>query len=261
MRVVRDDARGRLPRRRGGRDRREGGAGRRALTRCARACAGRCSPSSLLLTVGVPRALRASATDHAFHDVASFDGGRRARGIDAKTLAGATLQRPRDVRDALPRHGARRLPDARRRARRRRARAAAAARRAAARRGRRSCSRASLGAARVCAAYVVALYAVDRRRHRARPAAGGPTASSTPGVELAAAVVVVVALSLLGSVFLSATANGIAVFMLFGAGLVAGLLGQIGRRARRRDTLDPDRRGSPRTRSRSRRSTRTRSTA
>ena len=34
------------------------------------------------------------------------------------------------------------------------------------------------------------------------------------------------ALSLLGSVFLSATANGIAIFMLFGAGLAAGLLGQ-----------------------------------
>ena len=38
----------------------------------------------------------------------------------------------------------------------------------------------------------------------------------------------IAALSLLGSVFLSATANGIAVFMVFGAGLVAGLLGQIG---------------------------------
>ena len=37
-----------------------------------------------------------------------------------------------------------------------------------------------------------------------------------------------IALSLLGSVVLSATANGIAVFMLFGAGLVAGLLGSIG---------------------------------
>ena len=36
------------------------------------------------------------------------------------------------------------------------------------------------------------------------------------------------ALSLLGSVFLSSTANGIAIFMLFGAGLVAGLLGTIG---------------------------------
>jgi Cu-processing system permease protein len=49
-----------------------------------------------------------------------------------------------------------------------------------------------------------------------------------PAVELAGAVIVLVALSLLGSVFLSAIANGIAVFMVFGAGLVAGLLGQIG---------------------------------
>jgi len=49
-----------------------------------------------------------------------------------------------------------------------------------------------------------------------------------PGIELAAATVIVVGLSLLGSVFLSATANGIAIFMLFGAGLVAGLLGTIG---------------------------------
>jgi ABC-type transport system involved in multi-copper enzyme maturation permease subunit len=49
-----------------------------------------------------------------------------------------------------------------------------------------------------------------------------------PVVQLAAATAVIAALSLLGSVFLSATANGIAVFMVFGAGLVAGLLGQIG---------------------------------
>ena len=41
-------------------------------------------------------------------------------------------------------------------------------------------------------------------------------------------VLVIAALSLLGSVFLSSTANGIAVFMIFGAGLAAGLLGQIG---------------------------------
>jgi Cu-processing system permease protein len=49
-----------------------------------------------------------------------------------------------------------------------------------------------------------------------------------PALELASAVAVLVALSLLGSVFLSAIANGIAIFMIFGAGLVAGLLGQIG---------------------------------
>src|SRR5262249_5626326 len=44
----------------------------------------------------------------------------------------------------------------------------------------------------------------------------------------AGAVVIVVAVSLLGSVVLSSIANGIAVFMLFGAGLVGGLLGTIG---------------------------------
>jgi Cu-processing system permease protein len=49
-----------------------------------------------------------------------------------------------------------------------------------------------------------------------------------PALELAAAAAVLVAISLLGSIFLSAVANGIAVFMIFGAGLVAGLLGQIG---------------------------------
>ncbi len=83
------------------------------------------------------------------------------------------------------------------------------------------------GAAAVCAGYVLVVYF----------AAMGITGATghwwpdrivTPGIEIAAAVVVVTALSLLGSVLLSATANGIAVFMLFGAGLVAGLLGSIG---------------------------------
>jgi ABC-type transport system involved in multi-copper enzyme maturation permease subunit len=49
-----------------------------------------------------------------------------------------------------------------------------------------------------------------------------------PGLALAAAVCVVAALSLLGSVYLSTIANGIAVLMVYGAGLVSGLLGQIG---------------------------------
>jgi Cu-processing system permease protein len=49
-----------------------------------------------------------------------------------------------------------------------------------------------------------------------------------PALGLAGAVVVVVALSVLGSALFTGTANGIAIFMLFGAGLVAGLLGQIG---------------------------------
>ena len=39
---------------------------------------------------------------------------------------------------------------------------------------------------------------------------------------------IIAALSVLASVFLASTAQGIAVFMVFGAGLVAGLLGQIG---------------------------------
>ena len=48
------------------------------------------------------------------------------------------------------------------------------------------------------------------------------------GLRLALAMVVVAGLSLLGSIFLSSTANGIGVLMLFGAGLLAGLLGSIG---------------------------------
>jgi Cu-processing system permease protein len=48
------------------------------------------------------------------------------------------------------------------------------------------------------------------------------------GLRLALAVVVVAGLSLLGSIFLTATANGIGVLMIFGAGLIAGLLGSIG---------------------------------
>jgi ABC-type transport system involved in multi-copper enzyme maturation permease subunit len=55
-----------------------------------------------------------------------------------------------------------------------------------------------------------------------------PDRIALPAVELAVGVAVVTALSLLGSVFLSGAANGIAVFMVFGAGLVAGLLGSIG---------------------------------
>jgi Cu-processing system permease protein len=48
------------------------------------------------------------------------------------------------------------------------------------------------------------------------------------GLRLALAMVVVAGLSLLGSIFLSSTANGIGVLMIFGAGLLAGLLGSIG---------------------------------
>lgn len=61
-------------------------------------------------------------------------------------------------------------------------------------------------------------------------ATGGwwPDRIVVPMLELAGAVAIVTAISLLGSVYLSSTANGIAVFMIVGAGLVAGLLGQVG---------------------------------
>jgi ABC-type transport system involved in multi-copper enzyme maturation permease subunit len=84
-----------------------------------------------------------------------------------------------------------------------------------------------LAAAAVCSAYVLAVYfaalaIVGLTLH------WWPARIVWPGLELAAGVVIVIALSLLGSVVLTSTANGIAVFMLFGAGLVAGLLGTIG---------------------------------
>jgi len=84
-----------------------------------------------------------------------------------------------------------------------------------------------LAAAGVCGLYTAGVFAATAGIVYW---AGGwwPDSIVVPALELAAAVVVVAAISLLGSVFLSATANGIAVFMLFGAGLVAGLLGQIG---------------------------------
>jgi ABC-type transport system involved in multi-copper enzyme maturation permease subunit len=83
------------------------------------------------------------------------------------------------------------------------------------------------GAAAVCALYVAFVYAA------AMVITGvtgdwWPDSALSPGIGLVVAVVVIAAMSLLGSIFLSATANGIAIFMLFGAGLAAGLLGQIG---------------------------------
>lgn len=84
-----------------------------------------------------------------------------------------------------------------------------------------------VAAAAVCAGYVAAVYA---GAVIVTGTVGGwwPDRIVAPGAGLAGAVVVIVALSLLGSVFLTATANGIAIFMVFGAGLSAGLLGQIG---------------------------------
>jgi ABC-type transport system involved in multi-copper enzyme maturation permease subunit len=84
-----------------------------------------------------------------------------------------------------------------------------------------------LGAGGVSAGYVLAVYfaAMAITGHELR---WWPDTIVWPGVELAVAVLVVISISLLGSVVLSSIANGLAVFMLFGAGLVAGLLGTIG---------------------------------
>jgi ABC-type transport system involved in multi-copper enzyme maturation permease subunit len=79
----------------------------------------------------------------------------------------------------------------------------------------------------VCGAYVIVVFLISMT---ITWALGGwwPDRIVEPALGLAASVAILCALSLAGSVFLASTANGIAVFMVFGAGLVAGLLGQIG---------------------------------
>jgi ABC-type transport system involved in multi-copper enzyme maturation permease subunit len=82
-------------------------------------------------------------------------------------------------------------------------------------------------AALVSAAYVVVVYTGALL---ATNAVGNwwPDHVVEPALGLIGGVVVISAISTAGSVFLTATANGIAVFMVYGAGLIAGLLGQIG---------------------------------
>jgi Cu-processing system permease protein len=84
-----------------------------------------------------------------------------------------------------------------------------------------------LGCALVCIPYVLAVYFIAMLITRAT-GHWWPDSIVVPGLELAGGVILVAALSLFGSVFLSGIANGIAVFMVFGCGLVAGLLGSIG---------------------------------
>lgn len=84
-----------------------------------------------------------------------------------------------------------------------------------------------LAAALVCTAYVAIVYTSVLIVLRAT---GGwtPDRIVGPGVLLAIAVAVLAALCVLGSVAFTATANGIAIFMVLGGGLFAGLLGQVG---------------------------------
>jgi Cu-processing system permease protein len=79
----------------------------------------------------------------------------------------------------------------------------------------------------VCAVYVFVVYIIAVVI-TGTEGSWWPHAIAAPGLLLGAAVLLMTGMSLLGSVFLGGTANGIAVFMLFIAGLVAGLLGTIG---------------------------------
>ena len=85
-----------------------------------------------------------------------------------------------------------------------------------------------LGAAGVCVLYVFAVF-TGTLVITGLVGHWWPDRFVEPALGLGAAVALLTAISLLGSVYLSSTANGIAVFMIFGGGLVAGLLGQIGR--------------------------------
>ena len=83
-----------------------------------------------------------------------------------------------------------------------------------------------LGATAVCAPYVM-LIALGAFALTFALGGWWPDRLIGPLLTLALAVAIIAALSLAGSIVLASTANGIAVFMLFGAGLTAGLLGQI----------------------------------
>ncbi|HSC21037.1 MAG TPA: hypothetical protein VLC07_04855, partial [Solirubrobacterales bacterium] len=83
------------------------------------------------------------------------------------------------------------------------------------------------GAALLSAAYVVLVYLAAWAITEAT-GHWSPDHLLGPALGLALAVGIIAALSLLASTVLSVTAQGIVVFMVFGAGLTAGLLAQIG---------------------------------
>ncbi len=84
-----------------------------------------------------------------------------------------------------------------------------------------------LGAAAVSMLYVILVFACCVLITRII-SGWAPDNVVQPALELGAAVVVVGILTLLGSVFLATIANGVTALMVFGTGLVAGLIGQIG---------------------------------
>ena len=83
------------------------------------------------------------------------------------------------------------------------------------------------GAAAATTVYVIAVYMLALG---ITSALGDWTPGNAvlPALALALSVAIVAVISVLVSVFLASSAQGIAVFMIFGAGLVGGLLGQIG---------------------------------
>jgi ABC-2 type transport system permease protein len=83
------------------------------------------------------------------------------------------------------------------------------------------------GAALLSAGYVVVVYLAAWAITKAT-GDWSPDHLLGPALGLALAVAIIAALSLLASTVLSVTAQGIVVFMVFGAGLTAGLLAQIG---------------------------------
>jgi Cu-processing system permease protein len=83
------------------------------------------------------------------------------------------------------------------------------------------------GAAVLSGAYVIVVYLAAWAITKAT-GDWSPDHLLGPALGLALAVAIIAALSLLASTVLSVTAQGIVVFMVFGAGLTAGLLAQIG---------------------------------
>jgi Cu-processing system permease protein len=84
-----------------------------------------------------------------------------------------------------------------------------------------------LGAVAVASSYVIALF-LSCVAITAAITGWVPDRVVAPALHLGAAVAFVALLSLLGSIFLATVANGVAVMMIFGSGLTAGLLQQIG---------------------------------
>jgi Cu-processing system permease protein len=84
-----------------------------------------------------------------------------------------------------------------------------------------------LGAVAVASSYVIALF-LGCVAITAAITGWVPDRVVAPALHLGAAVAFVALLSLVGSIFLATVANGVAVMMIFGSGLTAGLLQQIG---------------------------------